>query len=97
MKKIRQYLVKKCKLLNSKSPKPYVVEFTVFIRVKIEILSAYSNSIWEKLNKIVKQKSEKIKIKTAKKYLLISSKLKFILVNKSLFIKTFLGLLNDKI
>jgi len=32
-----------------------------------------------------------------KKYLLISSKLKFIFVNKSLFIKIFFGLLNDKI
>jgi hypothetical protein len=50
-----------------------------------------------KLNKDTKIKSEIIKIKIDKKYLLISLKLKLILVNMSLFIKIFFGLLKDNI
>ena len=39
----------------------------------------------------------KTNINIVKKYLFISSKLKLIFVNSNLFIKIFLGLLNDKI
>ena len=42
-------------------------------------------------------KKEIIKIKIVKKYLLISLKSKLIFVNINLFIKTFFGLLKDKI
>ena len=41
--------------------------------------------------------SEKINTMTVKKYLFISFRLKLIFVKINLFIKTFLGLLNDKI
>ena len=51
----------------------------------------------EKLSKIVKVKREIINMIIVKKYLLISLKSKFIFVNINLFIKTFFGLLNDKI
>ena len=50
-----------------------------------------------KLNKEVKIKRDKINIRIDKKYLLISSKLKFVLANINLFINTFLGLLNERI
>ena len=50
-----------------------------------------------KLNKETKVNKDKIKITIVKKYLFISSILKFILVKISLFIKTFFGLLKDKI
>ena len=49
------------------------------------------------LIKIVKIKSDKIKIKIVKKYLFISLKSKLIFVNINLFIKIFFGLLKDKI
>ena len=63
----------------------------------MDSLKASSNSIWFKLSIIVKMKSEKINIITDKKYLLISLKLKLISVNNNLLIKTFFGLLKDKI
>ena len=53
--------------------------------------------MWLNVKMLVNIKSEKINIITVKKYLLISLKSKFILVNISLFINTFLGLLNDNI
>ena len=40
---------------------------------------------------------DKMNIMIVKKYLFISSRLKLIFVNINLFIKTFLGLLKDKI
>ena len=49
------------------------------------------------LNRLDKMNKEKININIVKKYLLISLKSKFILVNNSLFMNTFLGLLKDKI
>ena len=97
MKKIRKYLVKKCKLLKSNSLTPYTEEFTVFIRVNIANLKEYSKFILLKLNKDVKTNKEIIKITTVKKYLFISLKSKLILVNINLFIKTFFGLLNERI
>ena len=72
-------------------------EFTVFIKVKIDNLKEFSKLIPLILSIEVNIKSEKIKIMTVKKYLLISLKLKLILVNINLFIKTFFGLLKDKI
>ena len=50
-----------------------------------------------RLKREVNNKNEIININTVKKYLLISSKSKFIFVNKSLFINIFFGLLNDNI
>ena len=70
---------------------------TVFIKVKIDNLNELSKFMPLKLNKDTKIKSEIIKIKIVKKYLLISSKWKLILVNMSLFIKIFFGLLKDNI
>ena len=49
------------------------------------------------VNKIVRIKSDIIKIRIVKKYLLISRKSKFIFVNINLFVNTFFGLLKDKI
>jgi hypothetical protein len=69
----------------------------VFISVNIDNLKELSNSNPLKLNNEVKTIREIIKIIKVKKYLLISLKLKFILVKMSLFIKIFFGLLNDKI
>ena len=60
-------------------------------------LKELSKLISDKLNNEVKINKEIIKIKIVKKYLLISLKSKLILENNSLFIKTFLGLLKDKI
>ena len=60
-------------------------------------LKELSKLISNKLNNEVKINKEIIKIKIVKKYLLISLKSKLILENNNLFIKTFLGLLKDKI
>ena len=60
-------------------------------------LKELSKLISDKLNNEVRINNEIIKIKIVKKYLLISLKSKFILENINLFIKTFLGLLKDKI
>ena len=76
MNKIRQYFVRKFRLLKLKSFKPYIEEFTVFIKVKIDNLNEFSNSIPPILNKQVRINSEKIKINTVKKYLFISLKSK---------------------
>jgi len=65
--------------------------------VKIDNLKELSKSIELKQSKDVKIKNEKTNIKIVKKYLLISSKSKLIFVKINLFIKTFFGLLNDKI
>ena len=69
----------------------------MFIRVKIDNLNEFSNSIPDKLNNDVKIKSDKIKIIIVKKYLLISLKSKLILVNINLFIKIFFGRLKERI
>ena len=69
----------------------------MFIKVKIDNLNELSNSIPLKLNKDARIKKESRKIKTVKKYLFISSKSKLIFVNINLFIKIFLGLLNERI
>ena len=95
--RIKQYFVKKCRLLKLKSVNPYMDEFTVFIKVKIDNLKEFSKLIPLILNIEVNIKSDIIKIMIVKKYLLISLKSKLILVNINLFIKTFFGLLKDKI
>ncbi len=97
MKKIRQYFVKKCKLLKLKSAKPYADELTVFIKVKIDNLKDFSKSISLKLNSEVNKKREIINIKIVKKYLFISLKSNLIFVKISLFINIFFGRLKDKI
>ena len=97
MNKIRQYFGKKCKLLKLNSLKPQIEELTVFIKVRIDNLNEFSNSIPFKVNKQVKIKKEKINIKTVKKYLFISLKSKLIFVKINLFIKIFFGLLKDNI
>ena len=89
--------VKKCKLLKLKSFKLYAEEFTVFIKVKTANLKEFSNSILLKLSSEVKTNREMINIIIVKKYLFISLKSKFIFEKKSLFIKTFFGLLKDRI
>ena len=60
-------------------------------------LKELSKLISDKLNNEVRINKDIIKIKIVKKYLLISLKSKLILENNNLFIKTFLGLLKDKI
>ena len=97
MKKIREYFVKKPKLLKFKLSKPYIEEFTVFIKVNIDNLNELIKSIPLKVNNDAKVNKDKINTITDKKYLLISLRLKLILVKISLFINTFFGLLNDKI
>ena len=94
---MKKNLVIKCKLLKSKSDKPQAEEFTVFIKVRIDNLNELSKLTPLKLNNDVKINNEKINIIIVKKYLLISLKSKLILENINLFIKTFLGLLKDKI
>ena len=69
----------------------------MFIIVKIDNLNELSKSIWLKLKRIVKIKKDTMNIIIVKKYLFISIKSKFILVNNNLFIKIFFGLLKDKI
>ena len=49
------------------------------------------------VNKVVKIKSDKINMRTDKKYLLISSKSKLTSEKNNLFLYIFFGLLNDKI
>ena len=69
----------------------------VFIRVNIANLKESSKIIPLILSKEVRIQSDKTNINIVKKYLLISLKSKFILVKISLFIKTFFGLLNERI
>ena len=69
----------------------------MFINVRMANLKELSKLISDKLNNEVRINKEIIKIKIVKKYLLISLKSKLILENNNLFIKTFLGLLKDKI
>ena len=73
------------------------MELTVFINVKIDNLNEISKSIPLNVSKDARIKKERINIIIDKKYLLISLKSKLILVNINLFIKTFLGLLNERI
>ena len=60
-------------------------------------LNEFSKLIPLKLKRLLRTKNDKININIVKKYLLISSKLKFILEKNNLFIKIFFGLLKDKI
>ncbi len=69
----------------------------MFIKVKIDNLNEFTNVIPLKLSNEVNINKDKTNIIIVKKYLFISSRLKLIFVNINLFIKTFLGLLKDKI
>ena len=94
---MRKNLIKKCKLLKSKSGIPYAEEFTVFINVNTANLNDFSNSKSANDKIIVRQKRDITNINTVKKYLFISLVSKFILEKTSLFINTFLGLLKERI
>ena len=72
MNKIRQYFVKKGKLLKLKSFKPYIEELTVFIKVKIDSLNEFSKFISLIVNKDVRIRSDNMNIIIDKKYLFIS-------------------------
>ena len=69
----------------------------MFIKVKIANLNESTNVITLKLSNEVNMNKDKINIIIVRKYLFISSRLKLIFVKINLFIKTFLGLLKDKI
>ena len=69
----------------------------MFIKVKIANLKELTNVIPLKVSNEININKDKMNIIIVKKYLLISSRLKLIFVNINLFIKTFLGLLKDKI
>ncbi len=69
----------------------------MFIKVKIANLNELTNVIPLKLSNEVNMNKDKINIIIVRKYLFISSRLKLIFVKINLFIKTFLGLLKDKI
>ena len=69
----------------------------MFIKVKIANLNELTNVIPLKLSNEVNINKDKINIIIVRKYLFISSRLKLIFVKINLFIKTFFGLLNDKI
>ena len=69
----------------------------MFIKVNIANLNEYSNSISDKDNKMVKEKSEITKINIVKKYLFMSFVSKLILEKTNLFINTFFGLLKERI
>ena len=97
IKNIRKYLVKKFKFWKLKSGIPYAEELTVFIRVKIANLKEFSNSILPSDNIKVKQNRDKMNIRIVKKYLFISFVSKLILEKINLFMKTFLGLLKERI
>ena len=65
--------------------------------LKIDNLNELTNVIPLKLKNEVNINRDSINIIIVKKYLFISSRLKLIFVKINLFIKTFLGLLKDKI
>ena len=69
----------------------------MFIKVKIDNLNELTNAIPLKLSNEDNINRDKINIIIVRKYLFISSRLKIIFVKINLFIKTFLGLLKDKI
>jgi len=61
-----------CRFKKFKFSKLYIDEFTVFIKVKMLNLKASVNSSEDKVNNEEIVNNEMIKIKTDKKYLLIS-------------------------
>ena len=70
---------------------PYIDEFTVFIKVKIDNLNELSKEIPEIVKNEVKINSDIINTNTDKKYLEISSFSKLIFKKKCLLKKIFLG------
>ena len=69
----------------------------MFIRVKIDNLKEFSKFRPLMLNKDNNKKRDNIKIIIVKKYLFISLVSNLILEKRSLFIKIFFGLLNERI
>ena len=92
MKSIRKYLITNCKFWKLKSSTPYKDELTVFIKVKIEILKAFSKEIPKNVRNEERKNNDMIKIRTDKKYLLIIKVSKLIFENSCLFEEIFLGL-----
>ena len=82
---------------KSKSSRPYIDEFTVFINVSIDIFKHFSKSIPEKATNDVSTTNEIINIIIERKYLLISLTSKFVFENRRRFMNMFLGLLNESI
>ncbi len=72
MKIIKYILVKKDRFEKSKFDRPNMLEFTVFIIVKIDNLNEFSNWISDIVKSKVNRDKEIIKINIEKKYLLIS-------------------------
>ena len=68
-----------------------MLEFTVFISVKIDNLNEFSTSIPEIVNIEDKMNSESINISTEIKYLFISLVSIFVLENSNLLMKTLSG------
>ena len=97
IKKIRKYLVKKWRFWKLNSSIPYAEEFTVFIKVKTANLNDFSNSILLNDKSKVKKNKDITKIKIVRKYLFMSLLSKLIWEKISLFIKTFFGLLKERI
>ena len=92
MKIIRKYLIMNCKFWKSKSSIPYNDEFTVFIKVKIEILKEFSKEMPKKVKNEDKDSKDIIKIITDKKYLLIINLSKLISEKNCLLLEMFIGL-----
>ena len=69
----------------------------MFIKVNTANLNEYSNWIFDKDKRIVKEKRERTKINIVKKYLSVSFEWKLILEKNNLFIYTFFGLLKERI
>ncbi len=69
----------------------------MFINVNTANLNEYSNWIFDKDKRIVKEKRERTKINIVKKYLSVSFEWKLILEKNNLFIYTFFGLLKERI
>ena len=72
MKIIKYILVKKDRFEKSKFDRSNMLEFTVFIIVKIDNLNEFSNWISDIVKSKVNRDKEIIKINIEKKYLLIS-------------------------
>ena len=87
-----KYLIMNCKFWKLKSSIPYKDEFTVFIKVKIEILNEFSKEIPKKVKNDDKNNKDIIKIITDKKYLLIIKLSKLISENNCFLFEMVIGL-----
>ena len=72
IKIIKEILGNKLRLLKLNSDKPYILELTVFIMVKMPSLNESSNSIFEIVKSIDIENNEITKITIDRKFLLTS-------------------------